>query len=147
MDIKKYIALCLIMAFLVVVAGFSLTNATNSLTVTQNANCENSVVDKTQGQVFTVKICLKNTGGNEGNWSVNVAFEGDSWSWVGCAQNLTLRAGETKALVWTGDVPVNASIGSVDRLVVYYGDSFTALNWWIRVVPDAELNVTSSSVW
>jgi hypothetical protein len=29
---------------------------------------------------------------------------------------------------------------------VYYDDSFKALNWWIHVVPGAELTIKSSSV-
>ena len=148
MNAKRCIVLCLIIALVLVFASYSMTTAADSLVVVQPAcNTTNSVADKTQGQAFTVKICFENTGGVTGNWSVNMAFEGDSWSWAGCAQNLTLNAGETKALVWTGTVPCNASVSSMSRLVVYYNDSFTALNWWIRVVPNAELSVTSSWVW
>ncbi len=130
-----------------VVASFSRTNAANSLIVTQNVKCENGVIDKIQGQAFVVEICFENTGDSEGSWSVNVAFEGDSWSWAGYAQNLTLKANETKVLLWTGNVPVDATIDSVVRLVVYYDDSFVTLNWWIHVVSNSELSVSSSNVW
>ena len=86
----------------------------------------------------------------EGNWSVNIAFEGNFWSQVGTAQNLTLKPGNSKTLTWNGHVPANATIDSVARLVVYYSDgsvdSFKALNWWIHVVPGAELTIKSSSV-
>jgi hypothetical protein len=48
--------------------------------------------------------------------------------------------------VWSGVVPINATLGSVARLVVYYEDSYKALDWWIRVVPGAELTIQSSAV-
>ncbi len=143
MGIKKYVAPCIVIAFLVVIACFSMTTNACSLIVTQDQNC---VVDKTQGAAFTVQVSFTNSGGAAGNWSVNAAFEGNSWSWAGIAQNLTLNPGETETLVWNGNVPCCASIDSVSRLIIYYNDSFTALNWWIQVVPDATLNITSSSV-
>jgi hypothetical protein len=141
--LKKYAALILMVVLLIVVVNFSVTNASNSLTF---AHSEDGVVDKAQGDAFTVKITFKNTGKTEGNWSVNIAFEGESWSRVGTPQNLTLKPGSTKTLMWNGTVPVNATINSVARLVVYYNDSFKALDWWIHVVPGAELTITSSSV-
>lgn len=148
MNAKRYLALSLAIALIVAVASYSLTTTANSLVVAQPECCsENCVVDKTQGQTFTVKICFKNTGGIEGSWSVNVAFEGDLWVWTGCAQNVTLKAGETKALIWAGSVPCDAPNDSMGRLVVYYDDSFTALNWWVHVVPNAELSISSSCVW
>jgi hypothetical protein len=93
-----------------------------------------------------VEIVFKNTGSTVGNWSVNVAFEGEKWTWKDAPQNLTLKASQTKALTWNGKVPEDAPIDSVARLVVYYDDSFIALNWWIHVVPAAELAIASSSV-
>jgi hypothetical protein len=140
---KKYALLFLSIALLIVIVNFSITNATNALTFSPQGN---GVVDKAQGEAFTVKITVKNTGKTDGNWSVNIAFEGESWSWIGTSQNLTLKAGSTKTLTWNGNVPTNATINSVARLVMYYNDSFNALNWWIHVVPGAELTITSSSV-
>jgi hypothetical protein len=126
-----------------VVVNFSVTNASNYLTCSSN---DDGVVDKAQGDAFMVKITFKNTGKTTGNWSINITFEGANWTWVGTAQNLTLKSGETKVLTWNGNVPANATISSVARLVVYYNDSFKALDWWIHVVPGAELSITSSSV-
>ena len=140
---KKYVALLLMVVLLIVAVNLSVTNASNSLTCT---NGSDGVVDKAQGDAFTVKITFKNTGRTAGNWTVNIAFEGESWSRVGTPQNLTLNPGSTKTLTWTGTVPVNATIDSVARLVVYYNDSFKALDWWIHVVPGAELSIQSSSV-
>ncbi len=140
---KKYAALLLMVVLLVVVVNFSVTNASNSLTFSHS---QDGVVDKAHVDAFIVKITFKNTGKTEGNWSVNIAFEGESWSRVGTPQNLTLKPGSTKTLMWNGTVPVNATINSVARLVVYYNDSFKALDWWIHVVPGAELTITSSSV-
>jgi hypothetical protein len=143
MKTKKYALVCLTIVLALAIANFSLTKATDPLTFSHN---DKDLVEKTIGEAFTVKINFKNTGSNQGNWSVNVTFEGDSWSWTGTSKNLTLGAGETKALTWNGAVPTNAKIGSMARLVVYYNDSFKALDWWIQVVPDSELTITSSCV-
>jgi hypothetical protein len=32
------------------------------------------------------------------------------------------------------------------RLIVYYDNSFVPLDWWIHVVPSAELAITSSTL-
>jgi len=104
------------------------------------------VVDKAPGCAFTVEIVFKNTGSSEDTWSVNIAFEGENWFWSGAPQNLTLKPSCSKTLTWNGDVPVNATVGSVARLVVYYDDSYKALDWWIHVVPNSELSITSSIV-
>ena len=106
----------------------------------------NGVVDKAPGGVFTVEIAFKNTGSTEGTWSVNVVFEGEKWTWMGTSQNLTLKSDSMRTLTWNGFVPINASIDSVARLIVYYDDSYKSLNWWIHVVPGAELSITSSTV-
>ncbi|MEM3577123.1 MAG: hypothetical protein QXX51_01530 [Candidatus Bathyarchaeia archaeon] len=109
--------------------------------------CEDGgVIDKTPCEAFTVQITFKNTGKCEGAWSVNIAFEGETWSWSGAPQTLTLKPHKTKTLTWNGSVPCDAPINSIARLIVYYNDSFTPLNWWIYVVSGAELTVTSSQV-
>ena len=141
---KKYALLFLVALLLVVAVNFSVSNTGNSLVFAHNQ--QDGVVDKAAGDDFTVKITFKNTGSTEGNWSVNIAFEDEVWSQVGTPQNLTLKSGETETLTWTGVVPANATVDSVARLVVYYNDSFKALNWWIHVVPGAELSIRSSSV-
>jgi hypothetical protein len=141
---KKYALLFLVAVLVVVVVNLSVTDAGNSLVFAHNQ--QDCVVDKAAGDDFTVKITFKNTGKTEGIWSVNIAFEDSSWSQVGTEQNLTLTPGQTETLTWNGFVPANATVGSVARLVVYYDDSFQALNWWIHVVPGAELTIKSSVV-
>ena len=141
---KKYALLFLVALLLVVAVNFSVSNTGNSLVFAHNQ--QDGVVDKAAGDDFTVKITFKNTGSTEGNWSVNITFEDEVWSQVGTPQNLTLKSGETETLTWTGVVPANATVDSVARLGVYYNDSFKALNWWIHVVPGAELSIRSSSV-
>ena len=141
---KRYAVLFLVAVLVVVAVTFSVTDTSSSLTFATNQN--ESVVKKAAGDAFTVKITFKNTGKTGGSWSINIAFEDKSWSQVGAPQNLTLEAGKTETLTWNGFVPANATVGSVARLVVYYDDSFKALNWWIHVVPSAELTIKSSSV-
>jgi hypothetical protein len=141
---KKYAVLVLVAVLVVVAVNFSVSETSSSLVF---ANYQKDcVVDKAAGDAFTVKITFKNTGKTEGNWSINIAFEDNVWSQVGTPQNLMLDAGETETLTWNGVVPANATVGSVARLVVYYDDSFKALNWWIHVVPGAELTIKSSIV-
>ena len=65
---------------------------------------------------------------------------------AGNSQYLELEPSEEETLKWTGTVPTDAPIDTVARLVVYYEDSFKALNWWIHVVPGAELTIKSSCV-
>ncbi len=139
---KRYALLLLAIMLAVLVVNFSVTNATETLT----CSSDDGVVDKAAGEAFTVKITFKNTGQSAGNWSINIDFEGDSWHQAGTAMNLTLKPGESKTLTWTGNVPTDAPIDSTARLVVYYNDSFKALDWWIHVVPGAELSITSSTV-
>jgi hypothetical protein len=141
---KRYAVLFLVAVLVVVAVTFSVTDTSSSLTFATNQN--ESIVKKAAGDAFTVKITFKNTGKTGGSWSVNIAFEDKSWVQVGAPQNLTLEAGETETLTWNGVVPANATVGSVARLVVYFDDSFKALNWWIQVVPGAELTIKSSSV-
>ena len=142
---KKYALLVIVAVLVVVAVSFSVTDTGNSA-LALVSNCQDGVVDKAAGDDFTVTITFENTGKTDGNWSVNIAFEDEVWSQVGIAQNLVLEPGETKALTWNGVVPANATLDSVARLVVYYDDGFKALNWWIHIVPGAELTIKSSSV-
>ena len=143
---KKYALLFLVALLIVFVFNFSLSDTGTSLVFAHDQQNGDGVVNKAAGDEFTVKITFKNTGSAKGNWSVNIAFEDEVWSQTGIAQNLVLNPGETETLTWTGVVPANATVDSVARLVVYYNDSFKALNWWIHVVPGAELFIKSSSV-
>ncbi len=142
---KKYAFVLALVAIVtvVVILNVSFAGANESVAC---STPEKGVVEKAQGDAFAVSVVFQNTGKAQGNWSVNVVFEGDSWSWRGTAKNLTLAAGDSKTLTWNGNVPANATVNTVARLVVYYGDSFTALDWWVRVVPSAELTIKSSSV-
>jgi uncharacterized membrane protein len=141
---KKYALLFLVAVLVVVIINFSVSNTGNSLVFAHNQ--QDGMVDKATGDAFTVKITFKNTGKTDGNWSVNIAFEDEVWSQAGTPQTLMLEPGETETLTWDGVIPANATVGSVARLVVYYDDSFEALNWWIHVVPGAELTIKSSTV-
>ena len=141
---KRYALLFLVAVLLVVIINFSVSDTDTSLVFAHHQ--QDGIVHKVAGDAFTVKITFKNTGKTEGNWSVNIAFEDDSWSQAGTPQNLKLEPGETETLTWNGFVPADAAVGSVARLVVYYDDSFKALNWWIHVVPGAELSIKSSIV-
>ena len=141
---RKLAVLWLTVAVLIVMSSFSKVGLSSQLSACA-PSC-GGVVDKASGEAFTVEIVFKNTGAAVGNWSVNVVFEGEKWMWKGTPHDLTLNASKSKTLTWNGNVPENATIDSVARLVVYYDDSFVALNWWIHVVPAAELTITSSTV-
>ena len=142
--VKKYALLLVpIIALLILVANLSAASVSASLSFVPEVDC---VVDKTPYAALTVKITFNNTGTSNGSWSVNIAFEGNSWSWNGTPQTLTLTPGSTKTLVWNGTVPGTAPINSIARLVVYYDDSFKPLDWWIHVVSSAKLAITSSTV-
>lgn len=107
---------------------------------------EGGVVDKAVGEDFEVEIKFKNIGSAEGSWRISIAFEGVRWSWTGDAQNLTLKPDLTKTLTWKDSIPSDVPVDSVARLVVYYNESYKALNWWLHVIQDAELAVSSSTV-
>jgi len=144
-DMKKYSLLSLAIAALLL--AISLSTIRSEETQLLCFACEDGgVVDKTPCEAFTVKISFKNTGKCEGTWSINIAFEGEAWTWSGTPQTLTLKPCKTKTLMWNGIVPCDAPINSIARLIVYYNDSFAALNWWIHVIPGAELTITSSKV-
>ena len=142
---KKHVLLSLAIAVLLTMVGFSAVGSDNS-TLTLACEDGGGVVDKTPCEEFKVEITFKNTGKTEGTWSVNIAFEGETWVWSGSLQTLTLKPSQTKTLAWDGNVPCDASLDSQARLVVYYNDSFTPLDWWIHVVAGAELAITSSTV-
>lgn len=141
---NKYSLLFLVAVLVVVADSFSLSDTGSSLVFAHNQ--KDCVVDKVSGDDFTVKITFQNTGKTESTWSINIAFEAEVWSQVGTPQNLTLGPAQTKTLTWKSFVPANATVDSIARLVVYYDDGFKALNWWIHVVPGAELTIKSSSV-
>ena len=141
---NRFSLLCLSMLMLIAVVGSSSVSIGDELSACL-PSCS-GVVDKAPGCAFTVEIMFKNIGSSEDTWSVNIAFEGENWFWSGAPQNLTLKPSCSKTLIWYGTVPVNATVGSVARLVVYYDDFHKALDWWIHVVPNSELSITSSIV-
>ena len=140
---KKFALILLVAVLAIIIINFSASDMDSSLVF---ACDDDGVVHKAPGEAFTVKITFKNTGKTEGTWSVNIAFEDNSWVFSGIPQNLILQPEQTETLIWNGFVPANATVDSMARLVVYYNDSFKALNWWIHVVPGAELTIESSSV-
>jgi hypothetical protein len=140
---KKQVMFFASIVTLIVIVNFSMAGANNSLIVSSQ---NDGVVEKSRGDDFTVTITFQNTGKTEDSWSVNVVFEGESWSWEGTPKTLTLDENAKKTLTWNGAVPSNAAINSVARLVVYYDDSFKALDWWIQVVAGGKLSIQSSHV-
>jgi len=143
---KKYALLSLALITLIVTLGFSSMGSDNESLACLACDGCGGVVDKAPCEGFTVKITFKNTGKTEGTWSVNVDFEDEAWSWSGTPKTLTLEPCRKKTLTWNGNVPEDAPIDSMARLIVYYGDSFEALDWWIHVIDGAELTITSSTV-
>jgi len=141
---KRFALLSLALTTLIVALGFSSVGSDSQSLLC--LACGGGVVDKASSETFMVKIGFKNTGRTEGTWSVNVAFEGEAWSWSGTPKTLTLDPCHRETLTWNGDVPDEAPIDSMARLIVYYDDSFVPLDWWIHVVDGAELTITSSTV-
>ena len=142
---KKFALLSLALVTLIVTLGFS-SRGSHDQSLACSACDGGSVVDKTPCEGFTVEISFRNTGKTEGTWSANIAFEGEAWSWSGMPETLTLKPCHKETLIWNGDVPEDAPIDSMARLIVYYDDSFVCLDWWIHVVDGAELTITSSTV-
>ena len=123
---KRKLSLIVFSAVLLILMfNFSFTNATDPLEFSEKRS---EIVEKVQGELFTVEIGFKNTGKNEGVWNISIVFEGEQWSQAGNSQYLELEASEEETLRWTGTVPTDAPIDTVARLVVYYEDSFKALN-------------------
>lgn len=141
---KKFVFLVAVMATLAVMVSFVVVGS-NSQTLACSA-CGGGIVDKAPCEAFTVKITFKNTGNTEGTWSVNIAFEGEKWTWSGTPQNLKLKSCSKETLIWNGSVPCDAPVDSVARLIVYYNNSFMPLDWWVHIVSGAELTITSSTV-
>jgi hypothetical protein len=143
--VKKKVSLIvfLVAMLIVVILYLPSTTANDSLEFTEKSN---KVVEKVRGEAFIVEIEFKNTGKDAGKWNVNIVFEGESWNQKGESRNLELEPNEEKKLKWEGVVPVDAQINSIARLVVYYEDSFKVLNWWIQVIPGAQLTIKSSCV-
>ncbi|MEJ5328426.1 MAG: hypothetical protein WHU54_09315 [Candidatus Bathyarchaeia archaeon] len=141
---KKYVVAFFIAVLIFAAAHLWTTEKSSTLTLANIYG--DAVVNKIPGEPFKVSITFKNIGATEGSWMVNIALEGDLWSQAGIPKELHLNPGETATLTWNGTVPVNAPVDSVVRLVVYYDDSFTALNWWIRVISAAQLSIQSSSL-
>lgn len=143
---KRFALLSLALVTVIVTLGFSSVGSDNeSLACLACGGC-GGVVDKTPCEGFTVRIAFKNTGKTEGTWPVNIAFEDEAWTWSGTSKTLTLKPCHKETLTWNGDVPEDASIDSMARLIVYYDGSFEPLNWWIHVIDGAELTITSSTV-
>jgi hypothetical protein len=143
---KRFALSSVAVATLIVLVGFLAVGFEDSPLACLACSGGSGVVDKAQCEAFKVRIAFNNTGKAEGTWSVNIAFEGESWTWSGTPQTLTLKPCKTETLAWNGSVPCNARIGSIARLIVYYNNSFTSLNWWIHVVPGAQLTIASSTV-
>ena len=141
---KKYAILLFSALLIFVVISISLNDGVNFMVL--SASQKEGFVNKAAGDPFTVEIVFQNTGKTEGDWSINIALEGKSWFQSGMPLNLQLEAGKKETLTWTGFVPTDAVPGSVARLVVYYDDSYQALDWWIQVTRNAELTIESSSV-
>ena len=141
---RRLVPLWFLLAVLIIMSGLSNVGLGNELTCIPPP--ATGVVNKTPGATFTAEIAFRNTGETEGSWSVNVAFECESWTWKGIPQTLTLKPCNRKTLTWNGTVPTDAPMDSTARLIVYHGDSYITLNWWIHVVSAAELTITNSTV-
>lgn len=145
---RKPLLKCTILLTLVLIIGFFPAISNNQsladLTIIKDKN--KSMVDKNQGETFTVEIAFENTGKDNGEWTVNIAFEGEKWMWTGTHQTLSLSPSNSNTLSWTGTVPTTAPLNSFARLVAYYGESFQALDTWIHVVSNAKLSITSDSL-
>jgi hypothetical protein len=142
--IRKTVLLSLLIAALVFLVGFFVLGS-ESQSLSYSA-CDIGVVNKKPREDFDVKITFKNSGTNKGTWSVNIAFEGEVWTWAGTPQVLVISPSQKKTLMWNGTVPSNAPLDSIARLIVYYNDSVMPLDRWIRIVSGAELSVTESKL-
>lgn len=146
---KIHVLTTSILVIAVVVALFFTLSTPITTKAVLNVQCDpkTNVVDKRQGEAFAIQVMFKNTGDTNGTWRVDVSFEGESnWSWKGTPQTLVLKSSKTATLTWTGNVPVEAEVGSTARLIVYFNDEFAPQNWWIHVLAGAELKIVSSEV-
>ncbi len=145
---RNVVVACVVLFTLIFVVGFFPAMSTNqpvqNLTIVKDKN--KRVIDKIQGETFSVEVEFTNTGKSGGEWTVNVALEGEQWTWAGIPQILSLAPSNNGTLTWTGNVPTTAPLNSFARLVVYYGDSFEARDLWIHVISTAKLDITASSL-
>jgi hypothetical protein len=148
MGIKKRSTLTAAIIILTLLATLSITylfGPSKGASLDFDVLCSGTV-DKKPGESFTVKITFKNKGTTEGTWNTTVTFEGDYWIWKGEKKELALEPDNKETLKWQGDVPANAEVDSIARLIVYYDGDYVALNWWIHVISGAELCVVDSKV-
>ena len=148
MGIKKKPTLTAAIIILTLLAALSVTNLfkpSKGASLDFDVLCSGTV-DKKPGESFTVKITFKNKGTTEGTWNTAVTFEGDYWIWKGEKKELALESDKKETLKWEGNVPVDAEVDSVARLVVYCDGGCVALIWWIHVISGAELCVVDSQV-
>ena len=148
MGIKKKTTLTAAIIILALIATFSITylfKPSKGASLDFDVLCSGTV-DKKPGESFTVKITFKNKGTTEGTWNTTVTFEGDYWIWKGEKKELALEPDKKETLRWEGNVPANAEVDSIARLIVYYDGDYVALNWWIHVISGAELCVVDSKV-
>jgi hypothetical protein len=119
---------------------------TQAESLNMESRCKGAV-KKRAGESFSVRISFKNKNNANGTWKITVVFEGEKWNWKGEEKQLTLDPFEKKTLTWEGTVPEDAETDSIARLVVYYNNDYTPLDWWIHVIPNPELSITYSQVW
>ena len=143
---KRRILLSFVTATIVILVVLSTFGTDNSSVASLACSSTKGVVDKAPSGAFVVEITFKNNGKGEGKWAVNIAFEGESWTWKGTPQTLILKPSDKKTLTWSGNTPENAPIDSTARLIVYYNDSFVPLDWWIHIISGSELTITFSTV-
>lgn len=143
---KKAIAIVItILSVLGTLSPVYLFKSTLASPLDMKVDCRGTV-DKRPCESFIIKITFKNKGSAEGEWETAVTFEGHDWIWKGEKKLLNLKPYEKKILDWEGDVPEDAAVDSVARLIAYHDNDFVALNWWIHVIPSAELHIINSIV-
>lgn len=148
MEIRKKPLAAAATVIVLVLAALSIVylfKPAQAATLDYETTCSGTV-DKKPSESFTVKITFKNKGSTEGTWNVAVTFEGEDWTWKGEKKQLSLKPDEKETLTWEGEVPEDAVVDSVARLIVYYDDKYVALNWWIHVVSGAEFCIVDSKV-
>ena len=145
MQKKAIAAVAVILLALGALSIVYVLHPTQATSLDFKAECS-GLVNKKPEESFSVKITFKNKGTSRGTWKIAVTFEGDHWTWKGEEKQLTLKPDEKETLIWKGNVPEDATVDSIARLVVYYDDLFVPLNWWIHVTPGADLSIVDSKV-
>ncbi|TRO47857.1 hypothetical protein E2P47_03780, partial [Candidatus Bathyarchaeota archaeon] len=93
---KKNLILIVLLALLIAsIINLSFTNAMDSL---EFGKTQKEVVKKVQGETFIVEIEFKNVGKTEGQWNVNIVFEGDEWIQKRNSQSIELEPNERNTL-------------------------------------------------